>query len=73
MRLLLLQALADKYNINDRYGWCTVMMMFLCCCGQCLLCQELNTVKAYGEPVQGANVVVLSPVQQQMGAAPPRV
>jgi hypothetical protein len=67
------QALATKYNIQDPYGYCTTVCMFCMGCGTCLLSQELNTIKAYGEPAPQTNVVILSPVQQGMGSAPPRV
>jgi len=41
------QAFATKYGIEDPYGGMTGCLLFCCGCTLCMLCQELNTVKAF--------------------------
>lgn len=40
------QALAQRLNIVDPFSG-SACLMFMCGCGSCLMCQELNTVRKY--------------------------
>ena len=71
-------AMVATYKIQEPmmpngFSFCSQLMIYACCCGSCLVCQEYNTMKklqsegkSHGNPTGGGNVVVI----QQMAPAP---